>query len=86
MKQKREEKRKNALRQPQTYKPNYWLTIILAGLVPTILLLGEIYKIPIRFVVPPVIILLWLGASLLMWQRANVRSYGDEWWQDHRKK
>lgn len=86
MKKKREEKRKEPRQQHQVGKPRYWLTVILAGLIPTGLLLGAVYKIPVRFVAPPVIILLWIVASLFMWQRANARSYGDEWWQDHRRK
>jgi undecaprenyl pyrophosphate phosphatase UppP len=81
MKRKREEKRKQ---QQAQKKPNYSLTVILAALIPTCLFTGAVYRIPARFIAPPVVILLWIVASLFVWQRANARAYGDEWWQDHR--
>lgn len=83
MKRKREEKRKHQHQQTQA-KPKYWLTVILGALIPSGLLTGYIYRIPARFIAPPIIILLWIVASLFIWQRANARAYGDEWWQGHR--
>jgi hypothetical protein len=70
MKLKREEKHKWYHSQPPE-KNNRLLPLILICLIPISIATAHLYRIPARFIVPSVVMMLWVVGAMLLWQRAT---------------
>lgn len=70
--------------QPQTSHPKqrWWLLILIGGIVPITLILGNVYDISNRLIIGIVVITTLIFASMWLWMHANANANGDEWWQD----
>ena len=80
MKRKRSEKRWWQFSKKPSHNP-YLLPLILAGLVPMTIGIANVYRIPARYVVPMLILVIWIVVSLLLWQHAHAHASSSEWWQ-----
>ncbi len=60
----------------------YYLLILVCGAIPIVMLLNSLFSWPKRAIIPIVVILGLLFATLALWAYANRETDGSEWWQD----
>lgn len=63
-------------------KSQGWLLVFIGGLFPLLLVLGTQFHMPERFLIPLLVAIALVFASMSVWMRANAQATGDEWWQD----
>lgn len=61
-----------------------WLLILVGGIIPLTLLLGNEFDIPQKFVILIVLVTAFIFGAMTIWIHANSNASGDEWWQDDR--
>lgn len=67
------------------YHTPRWKTVLASleiMIIPGIILLGILLHLSQAFIVPAVIFLALLLGAFALWNRANKRADGSEWWQD----
>jgi type IV secretory pathway TrbF-like protein len=65
-----------------TKQPRWWMVISFVGMIALMLILGSVFAVPQRFVVPVIVVISLVGGTMALWMRANSKAAGDEWWQD----
>ena len=66
----------------QKNSKNYLGVVLLAGLIPVTLLLGNYYHLSLSLILVAVILESLLWASSTLWAYANKHATGSDWWQD----
>ena len=65
-----------------TKQRHAWLLVLLGGIIPLTLILGNQFNIPQRFIIPIVVVVALVFGAWALWMRANTNASGNEWWQD----
>jgi Mn2+/Fe2+ NRAMP family transporter len=68
--------------QTKQHRSQGWLLVFIGGLFPLLLVLGTQFHLPERLLVPLLVVIALVFASMAVWMRANAHATGEEWWQD----
>lgn len=63
-------------------KQSVWLSIIIGFSIFVLLVLDKVFHVPLKYVLPPMIIGFWIWGSVMMWQHANTKARKNAWWRD----
>lgn len=67
----------------QKSKQHVWLSVIIGFSILVSGVLESFYHLPLKFILPFLILGLWIFGSIIMWQRANTKAKKDVWWDDN---
>ena len=68
--------------QTKQHQSQGWLLVFIGGLFPLLLVLGTQFHLPELLLVPLLVVIALVFASMAVWMRANAHATGEEWWQD----
>jgi uncharacterized membrane protein len=63
-------------------KQQIWLSIVIGFSIFVLILLDTLFHVPLKFVLPILVIGIWIYGAVIIWQRANAKPKQDAWWQD----
>lgn len=78
----RRRRKKEVVRVERQSKKRSPLLRLVGVSIPTAVVLGVVFHVAQRFVVPFVVVAALLFGAMLLWSYANKETKGTEWWQD----
>lgn len=62
---------------------HWWLLVMVGAIIPLTIIVGDVFNIPQRIMLPIIVVIALVFGSMAIWMRANANATGDEWWQDN---